>query len=122
MKKIPSLSDDRKLNVIFRIEPGCLGPEGGKLIDDFCRSAQTQIEHASDHFTSWNKLVICQLAPGNNKALPEVQYKINNKALSSEKAEKYLSAFGMQLNDFEHDLNEKVVDLIDTHLASLSRQ
>lgn len=128
MTKTLPVSDDKKLRVIYRVEPGCLGPDGRKTIEDFCHFAQPQIQlpvaPAPDIGTglvSWADLIICQLLPRNDKKLPELQYQINNKSLSHEKAAKYIAMFDRQLNDFEDEIHEKLADLIDTHLARRSK-
>ncbi len=110
------LSDEKKLTVIYRVEPGCLGPDGENLIGEFCSFAQAQIKQLDTDFIHWH------LVPRNDKALPEMQYKINNKTLSHNKAVKYLAAFDRQLDDFEDHLNEKLADLIELHLANISTQ
>lgn len=108
--KLP-LPQDKKLTVIFRIEPGCLGPEGVDHIDEFCVFAQKHIETVDADFVHW------QLMPRLDKTQTEMQYKINNKGLDHDKAEKYLKLFNKELDEFEGHLHEKLSELIDQYLG-----
>lgn len=105
------LSQDKKLNVTFRVEAGCLGPEGASLIDGFCNFAQQEVETLDADFVHW------EIIPRHDKSLPEMEYKISNKKLSHDKAERYLELFGKELNEFEEHLHEKIAILIDQHLG-----
>ncbi len=106
-----TLTPDKKLTVIFRIEPGCLGPTGTDLIDNFCAIAQKEFETINSDFMHW------QITPRHDKDLPEMTYKINNKKLNHDKAEKYLEIFKQSLDDVEEHLHEKLSVLIDQHLG-----
>lgn len=118
MTKVLPLSDKKKLRVIFRIEPGCLGPDGENLINDFCQFAQPRIDlQNTSKRVNWSDLITCELAPRSDKSLPEVQYTIDTRALSHDKAARYFALFSKQLDEFEHDLNEKLSDLIDVYLS-----
>jgi len=118
MTKILPLSDKKKLRVIFRVEPGCLGPDGENLIGDFGQFAQPLINlQNSPERVNWADLIICELAPRNDKSRPEIQYVINAKILSHDKAVRYFALFNKQLDGFEHELNEKLSDLIDEYLS-----
>ncbi len=33
------LADDKKLHLLYRVEPGCLGPTGADTIERFCEYA-----------------------------------------------------------------------------------
>lgn len=105
------LPQDKKLTVIFRVETGCLGPEGISHIDDFCNFAQKDIETVDADFVHW------ELIPRHDKTLPEMQYKINNKGLDHDKASKYLQLFNKDLDEFESHLHEKLAELIDQYLG-----
>jgi hypothetical protein len=108
--KLP-LSREQKLTVLCRIEPGCLGPEGEAHIQEFCDFAQKQVESIDADFVHW------ELVPRHDKTLPEMQYKINGKKLSHDKAEKYLALFKKELDVFEDHLHEKVAHLVDEYLG-----
>lgn len=38
------ISDERKIRLMYRVEPGCLGPDGANHIEDFCRFANKHIK------------------------------------------------------------------------------
>ena len=107
MKISLPLPQEKKLTVVCRIEPGCLGPEGKDHIDEYCRFAQKQVEPIDSDFVHW------ELVPRFDKTLPEMQYKIGNKNLTHDKAAKYLEMFKKNLDVFEDHLHEKLADLVD---------
>ena len=108
--KLP-LNQDQKLNVIFRVEPGCLGPQGEGHVVDFCKSAQKMVETIDADFVHW------VIIPRHDKSEPEMEYKIVNKKLSHDKAEKYLGLFDKSLDEFEGHLHDKLALLIDKYLG-----
>ncbi len=106
-----TLPRDKKLTVIFRIEAGCLGPTGQELIDNFCLLAQKEFESIDSDFMHW------KIEPRHDKELPEIDYEVNDKKLTHDKAEKYLEIFKQSLDDVEGHLHEKLAILIDQHLG-----
>ncbi len=106
-----TLPPEKKLTVIFRIESGCLGPTGQDLIDDFCQLAQKEFESIDSGFMHW------QIEPRHDKELPEIAYRVNDKNLNHDKAEKYLEIFKQSLDDVEGHLHDKLSILIDQHLG-----
>ena len=108
--KLP-LPEDKKLVVIYRIEPGCLGPKGKDRINDFCLYSQKAVESINSDFIHW------KIIPRNNKSLPEMEYEINKMKLSHDKAERYLQLFEKKLDTFEDQLHEKISILIDLYLG-----
>ena len=108
--KLP-LPQDKKLTVVFRVEPGCLGPNGSAHIEDFCGFARTQVESVDADFVHW------QIVPRHDKSLPEMQYEVSSKRLNHIQAEKYLQVFDKSLDEFESHLFEKVTHLIETYLG-----
>ena len=38
------INDDKKIRLMYRIEPGCLGTKGAEHIEDFCRFANKHIK------------------------------------------------------------------------------
>ncbi|MFT3929114.1 MAG: hypothetical protein QM709_02350 [Spongiibacteraceae bacterium] len=103
MKKPESIiSPDKKLSVIFRVEPGCLGPEGRDHIVEFCRFSEEQLGALDSHFVQW------QLIPRLDKTLPEIEYLTAAKKMNREQAEKYLAVFGREIDEFEEALQENI--------------
>ncbi len=111
MKARLPLSQDQKLTVVCRIEPGCLGPDGKKHIQAFCDFAQKQVEPIDADFVHW------ELVPRNDKTLPEMQYQVKGKKLTHDKAAKYLALFRKDLDVFEDHLHEKLSHLVDEYLG-----
>lgn len=104
------LQDSHKLTVLCRIEPGCLGPDGADLIDDFCRYAQSRVQSIDAAFVIW------KLVARHDKTLPEMQYSISGKNLDNARAERYLAHFNQQLADFEDHFHNRLAELIDDYL------
>lgn len=53
MKIILPLAQDKKLTVVIRVEPGCLGPDGNSHVKEFCNVAQVEIEPIDSDFVNW---------------------------------------------------------------------
>lgn len=104
------LQDSHKLTVLCRIEPGCLGPDGADLIDDFCRYAQSRVQLIDAAFVIW------KLVARHDKTLPEMQYSISGKNLDHSRTERYLAHFNQQLADFEDHFHNRLAELIDDYL------
>lgn len=101
----------KKLTVTFRVEPGCLGPDGAEHIEGFCKFAKQAVVKLDSDFVRW------VITPRYDKTLDETEYKTNNKKLDHDKAEKYVRAFGKELDDFEENLQDKLSVLIDEYLG-----
>lgn len=105
------LPKDKKLIVQFRLEPGCLGPDGADFVEDFCLQANKVMKVVDAEFVIW------QIIPRFDKSLPEIEYFIADKVLSRDKADKYLELFDKELDEFELHLDEKLTALVDAYLA-----
>ncbi len=111
MKNKLPLPQDKKLTVIFRIESGCLGPQGGDHVTKFCDYAQKDVESIDSDFVHW------EITPRLDKTLAEIEYKIGGKKLPHDKAAKYLGAFNKSLDEFEGHLNDRLTTLIDQYMG-----
>lgn len=105
---ISNLPQEKKLHVLFRVEPGCMGPAGIDHIQEFCSYAQEQVETLDAEFIVW------EIVARMNKKLPEMQFKVGNKNLTHQQAEKYMAVFGKELEEFEEHLHDKLATLVDT--------
>lgn len=105
------VAGDQKLVVEFRVEPGCLGPQGHEHVEGFCRFAQRELAAVDAGFIHW------ELTARHDKSLPEIQYKINNKSMTRDKAAKYLAVFEKSLDEFENDLEDKIINLVEQYLG-----
>lgn len=101
----------KKLTVIFRVEPGCLGPDGLAHVEGFCKYAKQAVAKIDSDF------VRCSIVPRHDKSLPETEYKVNSKNINQEQANLYLKAFDKELDDFEEGLQDRLAELIDEYLG-----
>jgi len=105
---VAEIAKEKKLNVLFRLEPGCLGPKGIDLIEGFCDFANSKISELP--FATY------QFVPRFDKNLPEWEYKINTRNLSNVKVESYLAIFSQVKSQFEESLEEQVTEYIEIYL------
>ena len=111
MKNSLPLPEDKKLSVTYRVEPGCLGPEGKSHVSEFCSFAQTELRTLDSDYVAWN------IAPRSDKTLPEMQYNVVGKMMNHTQAEKYLAIFDKSLDEFEVHLADKLASLIDEFMS-----
>ncbi len=111
MKNSLPLPEDKKLCVIYRVESGCLGPEGESYIAKFCSFAQSELRSLDSDYVAWN------IIPREDKALPEMEYNIVGKKMNHSQAEKYLALFDKSLDEFEGHLCEKLATLINEFMG-----
>ncbi len=111
MNTSSSLPEDKKLCVIYRVEPGCLGPEGKNHISKFCSFAQSELRSLDSEYVVWH------IIPREDKALPEMQYNFVGKLITHSQAEKYLALFDKKLDEFEGHLCEKLATLINEFMG-----
>lgn len=112
MSNLLPLHDDKKLAVTYRVEAGCLGPDGLNYISDFCNFAQSELKTSDSSYIVWN------IIHREDKKLPEIQYGLLGKIVNSHKAEKYLSVFGKTLDDFECHLSDYLATLISQFMSN----
>jgi hypothetical protein len=112
MKKSLPLDVDKKLAVTYRVEAGCLGPDGLSYIADFCTFAQSKLQALDSNYIVWN------IIHRADKTLPEVQYGLVGKIIDTDKAEKYLSVFGNTIDNFENQLSEHLATLISQFMSA----
>lgn len=105
------LSDQQKLTVTYRIEPGCLGPEGASHVDNFCEFAEKRVIELDADFIHWH------ITPRNDKKLAEMEYHVSRKQLTHDKADKYLRVFGKSLDEFEDHIQGECVGLINQYFG-----
>ena len=111
MKNNLQLPQDKKITVVIRVEPGCLGPDGSDHIEKYCNAAQIEIESIDSGFVNW------EVIPRFDKSLPEIQYKAADKMLTHDQAAKYLELFNRKIDEFEDYANEKLAIQIDQYLG-----
>ena len=102
------ISDDKKIQLLYRVEPGCLGPQGMEYIEGFCNYANQQI--SSPYYALY------QFTARLDKSKAERQYSINGRLLSQQHAQVYLARFDTCIDEFEEQLDELLTQAIDRFL------
>lgn len=100
---------NQRLTVIYRIEAGCLGPQGDVYIKDFCGYAQKSFDELHIHYVLWN------IMPREDKSVVEIQYQIDKKELSRPQAGRYLTRFGENLEEFESLMDDTIAHLVESY-------
>ncbi|MCW8901023.1 MAG: hypothetical protein OQK75_07145 [Gammaproteobacteria bacterium] len=103
--KLP-LPDNKKLTVIFRVEPGCLGPDGSEYVEAFCRFAEKEFAPVNSGFIRWS------IIPMYDKSFAEIDYKIGSLGLTQDKVARYLNMFDKNADEFEEEISIKISELI----------
>ena len=111
MNNLTPLHEDKKLSVTYRVEAGCLGPDGLNYITDFCKFAQAELQTSDSAYIAWN------IVHREDKTLPEMQYNLAGKTMNNHQAEKYLSIFGKTIDEFEDNLNDQLTTLIHQFMS-----
>ena len=103
-------SDNVRVTVLYRVEPGCLGPEGKFFIEDFCAYANDTFMNVQQEHVNW------LFVPRHDKSLAEIQYQYRERNLSREMAKKLFSIKAIDIDDFEDRLNDQIPEMIDKFL------
>jgi len=103
--------EEKKMTVIFRMEPGSLGPDGAEYVKEFCEFAQTQLRASSEYYLNWF------IVPRFDKSLPEMKYQLGDKVLNKEQATKYLGMFGENYAHFEDQLEDHLEAIINQYFG-----
>lgn len=100
-----------QLEVIYRLEPGCLGPDGAAYIEEFCQFAQPLVASQAPAFMRW------QLTPRMDKSLPELQFTFAGRALNDSQAQRLLASYQLELDDLVEELNQNLTFIIDQYFG-----
>ena len=111
MKNALPLPENKKLSVTYRIEPGCLGPEGGSHVVAFCDFAQEAFQSVNASYIHWI------IVPRDDKSLPEMSYSAIGKRMNHSQADKYLALFDQSLDAFEMNLGIKMAAVINQYMG-----
>ena len=95
----------------YRVEPGCLGPQGSDYIDGFCEFANQSLNQRSLSIAGLH------LQPRRDKTLDEMQYRLGNKRLSDEQVSRYFHTINASRDDFEEDVFKQIATLIEQYLG-----
>lgn len=102
----PLAAADPKMIVTFRVEAGCLGPQGQSHVAPFCVFAQPYLATIDADHLVWN------LCPRDDVSLPEIQYQIAGKTLSDSQAARYLALIDKDKAAFEDSVEGRIAELI----------
>ncbi|WP_413701960.1 hypothetical protein ACLKMH_10770 [Psychromonas sp. KJ10-10] len=104
---IDNLPENKKMTVLFRMEPGSLGPDGLLYIKEFCEFAQSQLKSFATAYIHW------EIVPRMDKSLAEMEFQIASKKLTRIKASQYLAIFDEDLAHFEDQLEDHLEAIIN---------
>lgn len=107
MSSLKTLSAEKKMTVIFRMEPGSLGPDGKEYVNEFCEFAQTQLQASAEYYLNWF------IVPRLDKTLSEMKFQLGDKVLNQQQVEKYLMLFGENYSHFEDQLEDNLEAIIN---------
>ena len=99
-----------KIEVLVRVEPGSLGPDGSEQVEAFCELAQKLFRQKPEQDFEWT------ITPRYDKTLAEFSLRHQGRSLNIEKAEQVLSYYKTTPEDLEHETMDKISDLIDRYL------
>lgn len=103
------MDNKKKLRVVCRIEPGCLGPQGRRHLARFCAFAEDALVVKTPGNMHW------QIRPRHDKHTPEVSYQLLDKVPSDAQVEAYLALFGQCRVQLETELAEWLSILVDQY-------
>lgn len=105
------VNTENTLVILYRLEPGCLGPDGGDHVEVFCDIAQKALMKLHTNICVW------QLTPRYDKRLEEFEYYLNQKHLTLSQVDKYLQACHLNIETLHSDFENKLTHLIDQYIA-----
>jgi len=99
------------VEAIYRLEPGCLGPDGAQYITEFCQFAQPLVSSHAPVFMQ------CVLTPRFDKSLPELQFSLGGRILTEAQAERLCSSYQTDADTLVEELNHHLMLLIDQYFG-----
>jgi len=111
---MPNMNDfpeERKMRVLFRIEPGSLGPDGAEHVVEFCLFAQAQFQACSVYYLNW------VIEPRFDKKLKEMNFELGSKELDKAQVDKYFAFFGENYAHFVEQLENNLEAMIDQYFG-----
>ncbi len=100
-----------QLEAVYRLEPGCLGPDGAQYIEEFCQFAQPLVSAHAPAFMRW------VLTPRFDKSLPELQFRLGSRNLSEDQADRLCSTYQTDTDTLVEELNHHLMLLIDQYFG-----
>ena len=106
-----NIPNEKKLTILYRVEPGCLGPNGKQQIDEFCQFAAAKLRQLDSLFLIWD------IQPRSDKRLPEIQFQFMRKNISYHQATIYLEKIGKNITQFSNKIDDEMANYIDMFLS-----
>ncbi|QBF81379.1 hypothetical protein EXU30_00700 [Shewanella maritima] len=101
----------KQLTILYRLEPGCLGPDGVDHIEAFCLLVQKALAAKGNVHYKW------QVVPRFDKSKPEIQFTLNGKSLTEQQAQKYLSMLTIELDNVIDGFEDMLTKMINQYIA-----
>ncbi|KZN45499.1 hypothetical protein [Pseudoalteromonas luteoviolacea] len=99
---------DLQVCIQLRLEPGCMGPQGKDHIETFCQKENT---------SPWqNHFAIVSVVPRYDKTLPEWEYRLKNKLLKAEQANRVVEMHNTSKADLEEEIETHIAHEIDRYM------
>jgi len=105
------LPQDKKLLVIYRLEPVCLGFVGREKINQFCAHITKNILPVDSGFIKWTVL------PRLEAKEKEIEFSVDGKLLKQHQVVRYLSVFDRDYDLFEDTINQSIMEQIDHYFT-----
>jgi hypothetical protein len=101
------------LELRFRLEPGCLGPDGKHYIEAFCQLINRL------HFSVSG--IQLSVFPRYDKSLSESEFLLEGKLISSSQAQKLLSLTQHSITDIEDSIDDFITTKIEQFMTSVKK-
>jgi hypothetical protein len=105
------MNQELSLELVVRVEPGSLGPDGLDHVEAFCIVAEkvfAKVEFATLSF---------KVVPRYDKTQPELELFMNNKSLPEQRATLVLDKLNVTFEQIEEEVMERISTLIDRFLG-----
>ncbi|WP_100644607.1 hypothetical protein [Alteromonas facilis] len=99
----------KKMSILIRLEPGCLGPDGKNHIEAFCIHAKSELKSFHGGIIRWS------IKPRYDKSLPEIEYQLDKEIALPQRVRSFFAEFNIAFDDFEEALDERLAELIERY-------
>ncbi len=96
--------------LVYRVEPGCLGPDGVDHVEAFCQFSNRTTVPESLGSIRW------MFIPRYDKSLPEFEFRLKGKQLNATQCAAYLARLQLTMDDLELLMGEITAELIERFL------
>lgn len=99
------MTKDIRIHLLYRVEPGCLGPDGATFVEAFCEFAKKKIPPPN--------YAVFDFVPRYDKSLPEKEYAVVGKNITQGQAQSYFDKLDKDIDEFEEQVDELLSFAID---------